>query len=484
MRSPIIVWVVLLALVLAGQCPAAFNVGMQWDVRTTGSDANGGGFDPTVVAPGTDFSQQNSAQISYTDIVVGATTTQGTSVLHPFDSTIPGNVINVTAGAGCTVQRVEVLSVSGTTATFDKSLGTAASTCTGALGGSTLTINVPAGIAALGATFPPGNTINIKAGTYTVTSSINIVNGGGFMTFSGYSATHGDLGTRPLITSATNSVNLFDIKAGASFIISNINFSHTATTRGDAFLADAGDTFVSQLYVDHAKFTGVANVFSNAGAGIFAGAVTFRNVEVASCTVSAITTGYSISIQSSWIHDCTKDGIISTASAYSLVVSNSVFSNNGEFALQNTATNVLVSLFNVALYKNGLTFTGHPFSQVSSPSGTQAVLINSIVYGGGAVAAFSAANVYGYTNGVDSQAIPASGHTYTTFSDKTLTVDPFVNAAGGNFALNTTAGGGAALAQAAFPGVSPMGTGYLDIGPIQTSGAPGTGGVSGGAFVQ
>ena len=34
-----------------------------WEVRPgVGSDSNGGGFDPSVASPGTDYSQQNSAQ--------------------------------------------------------------------------------------------------------------------------------------------------------------------------------------------------------------------------------------------------------------------------------------------------------------------------------------------------------------------------------------------------------------------------------------
>ena len=50
-----------------------------------------------------------------------------------------------------------------------------------------------------------------------------------------------------------------------------------------------------------------------------------------------------------------------------------------------------------------------------------------------------------------------------------LTADPFVNAAGGDFALNTTAGGGAACRNVGFPGVFPGGltTGYADIGAAQ-----------------
>jgi len=52
-------------------------------------------------------------------------------------------------------------------------------------------------------------------------------------------------------------------------------------------------------------------------------------------------------------------------------------------------------------------------------------------------------------------------------NDVTLTGDPFVSASGNNFALNATAGAGAACRNAGFPGVSPFGTGYQDIGALR-----------------
>lgn len=109
---------------------------MQWGVRTTGSTTNGGSFDSTVWAPGTDYSQQNSPQVAFTDLVISTTTRQLTSAAHPFSSAYPGNVINITGGSGCTTGRYEILSVSGTTAMMDSSVGAAGSTCTGNLGGS------------------------------------------------------------------------------------------------------------------------------------------------------------------------------------------------------------------------------------------------------------------------------------------------------------------------------------------------------------
>src|SRR5437764_1232595 len=92
----------LLILLSGAQAMAALASTMQWEVRSTGNDGNGGAFNPFDTSPGTDFSQQDAAQFSYTDIVIAATTTNGTSVARPFSSVDVGNVINITAGAGCT----------------------------------------------------------------------------------------------------------------------------------------------------------------------------------------------------------------------------------------------------------------------------------------------------------------------------------------------------------------------------------------------
>lgn len=105
----------------------------------------------TVVSPtaGTwsiDYSRQAAAQIAYTDLVIGGTNTQFTSAANPVKKNIIGNVLNVTSGTNFTVQRVEILSTSGTTATCaavsgaNGQLGTAAATGGhGNLGGALLT---------------------------------------------------------------------------------------------------------------------------------------------------------------------------------------------------------------------------------------------------------------------------------------------------------------------------------------------------------
>jgi hypothetical protein len=63
--------------------------------------------------------------------------------------------------------------------------------------------------------------------------------------------------------------------------------------------------------------------------------------------------------------------------------------------------------------------------------------------------------------------------------DVTLTGNPFTNAAGGDFSLNSTSGAGAACRGTGYPGVFPGGltTGHVDIGAVQHAASGGAAGV-------
>lgn len=64
----ILLFSILFILLLPSVCFGALGVATAWDVRTTGSDNNGGGFDSGVAVPGTDYSQQDAAEDSGTDL--------------------------------------------------------------------------------------------------------------------------------------------------------------------------------------------------------------------------------------------------------------------------------------------------------------------------------------------------------------------------------------------------------------------------------
>jgi len=443
----------------------AFNAATEWDVRTTGSDTNGGGFQ--VGATGTDFSQQDSAQVTYTDLVIdGTTNTKVTSAAHPFDSTSPGNIINITSGTGFTVQRVQIVSVTGSTATCDKSLGTLGSTGgNGKLGGS---LAVPLTAMNLGVST---NTVWIKAGTYTQTTTSNWNNASvGSMNITGYQTTHGDGGTKPLMTTATNSVNILSVNTGAgtgNIIFRNISFSNTAGTRGDCFFATGGlnnliaidcvmDGFRFAVNGDNNNFT---NVFSS---------VALNGCEIKNTTNDPVRNRSGlISITGCYIHGCS--GTISTVSAgIPILVDHTIFA---------ATTGIAITSVGVLQVSN-CTFSAGSSDAINLTS--RAMITNCIFYGqtgsGKAINSNAVTNVqvcrnnaYGSNAGGNLNNVPLD------IAPVSLSAGPFTNSGSGDYSLNSTAGGGAACKGAGFPGAFPGGTstGSIDIGAVQTAASVG-----------
>src|SRR6476661_4844198 len=101
-----------------------------WEVRPAGSgasDNNGGGF--VAGASGTDFSQQDAAAYSGTNLAIdAATNTKVTSATHNFVAADVGNLLQITAGAGFTTGFYQIVSVASNAATLDRSAGTLGST--------------------------------------------------------------------------------------------------------------------------------------------------------------------------------------------------------------------------------------------------------------------------------------------------------------------------------------------------------------------
>lgn len=182
----------------------------QWDVRTTGSDTNGGGFDSTLAGAGTDYSLQNSAQLALTDVVANGTTTL-TSATAGFTSAMVGNTIYLSGGSGSltAVRRQITGYTNSTTITVDATVATGTG-ITGNVGGSLATPAEPftRGVVA-------GNTVWLKNGTYTTAVKIAMTGGssGKPVQLIGYNSTHGDISTYtngPLIN-ATATISSFGI---------------------------------------------------------------------------------------------------------------------------------------------------------------------------------------------------------------------------------------------------------------------------------
>lgn len=463
-----------LFLILSSAAYAAIPAGTQWDVRTTGNDANGGGYDPTVSVPGTDYSQQNSPQYTFTDLVIGGTTTQFTSVLNPVVAGMVGNVINITGGTGCTTGRFVMLSQSGGTATMDRALGTAASVCAAKLGGSLLTVDL---VTKNPAVFTQGNTLNIKAGTYTQTGTwiIDTSAISGNLKIIGYGTTHADGGTKPLITTATNSVKLIQLFGGQGiYAFSNLSFSNTAAIRADGLwfvtTSNPGPQFVDCIFDG---FVVALNGDNGAGG---AGGFNLSGVEIKNSTSDGIRSWFQAFVFGSYVHNNAGNGLLMSA-ASTAVIDRSIFAANTGSGYKGSGGSPLIASNSV--------FASNGVDGITAASGATAqtmILTNLIIYGNTTYGIESAVNGLNNTiftlnrnlafgaNGTANRSWTAANG--NIFNDITLTANPFTNSGSGNYSLNATAGGGAACAQTGTPGVFPGGlsTGYLDVGAVQTSG--------------
>lgn len=475
---------VFLGLLLIGalHLQAALTDQVVGEVRPgSGNDNNGGFFLPG--ASGTDYSQQNSPQYALTGVTSSGA---GNTVLFASAaSDMVGNGARVVSGTNFNTGTFLVTSVSvGVSITFGTNgAGQSISSGVGAsgvinIGGATATLQVL--LDAL--TNSTSAHIWIKnTGTLTITSSNTPASPSPGHLISGYGTTRGD-GVRSSITTSTNSVHGF-VSNGQVFGLENIDLSSTAGTPGDGVRATAANsTLVLLRNVKVSGFNVCANG-NNAGSIFIFNTIALIDSEVTGCTSHAIQTqGYTF-VYGSYLHGNSGDGINLVTGALNVVVQNSILASsvNGiAYVSGGMGSGSQVFVSNSAFYNlSGNGITGPGGSSASLINGNALNVVNTIFStitgtalnaGPALLQMVSGSNNKFYNNGTN------FGNAYTSSVGGTLTADPFTNAAGGNFALNNTAGGGAACRATGFPGVlAAGGTGFIDIGPLQHQDAGGGG---------
>lgn len=108
-----------------------------WRVRPGGDDANGAGYDATISGAGTDYTQQDAAQLSLTDIACSSTTTV-TSATGGFTAAMIGNAIRITGGGATSGYYFITAWTDTNTITVDRTPG-AVTNGTGKVGGAAAT---------------------------------------------------------------------------------------------------------------------------------------------------------------------------------------------------------------------------------------------------------------------------------------------------------------------------------------------------------
>lgn len=457
---------------------------------TTGSDTNGGC--RIAGSTGTDLTYPTPTVIAFTDLVIDAvSTTKLTSAANPFSATSVGNCLRITGGTGFTAGLYSVTSVAGAVATMNSAVGVLLSTGgTGNMGGALASLTQAATDLASATTsyfvFAKAESGITQAATATFPSVGSVSNVVPYGRIEGYTSTRGD-GGRANITMSTNT-GLTAIAAGIGWTVSNFNID--CASLGTC----TGLTISNFSKAQNIKISNCVNGLSNSGS---TGMNVMVGIEVTGCSglpVSLTQPGFYFG-GGSYIHDNTLTGITVSGSG-SGTVEYVISARNGTLATHYG----LVVTTGLAMNINHCIFDSNGGDGVRlTNGGSQAGLIakNSIMWGNGVVSgtgyglastnvAYAAAwfydgNAYGGNQTAprfhldDTTVNKLDGVApYTNVLDKTLTVNPWVNSAGGNYTLNSTAGGGAVINNAGYPGVFGAGTvsttGYPAMGAVQPQG--------------
>jgi hypothetical protein len=494
-------------LVTAEVSTAAIPAATVWEVRTTGADTNGGGFDQSA-SPSIDYSEHDnrnapgcsncgssSVNLSTNDAVITAASTTVTSATAGFTNAITGNIIYFSGGSCGTgainTQWRRAAYANGTTITLDQApTGTFTGTCTG------ITMNIGGAIASpsiVASNKVAGNDVYIRAGTYTLSSiTTTASNGvvldstGGTVTNNsvwwGYNSTRGDDGIKPLLQmSGISSVSLFKI-TGNNVTVRNLSFDGASGTSIKCYETTAAYTTSYRLTAVNCT-NRAFDLSSNT-----AGNAAMLEASGCSTTSPAILISAAMNVVNVAAHDNTVSGITvgaAAACAFCFSYRNTGASSDG-FTFSGGGGTVINS---VAAYN------GRAGVDITGIMGNAAMLVNVISYGNAAgiltnqvqdaAHIFHSATGGNTTNYNANQLVRRIGHV-------DLAADPFTNVSSSangaaDFSLNTATGGGAALRAAGFVGVSATGasTGYQDIGPVQHADPPGSsGGQKGYTWVQ
>lgn len=482
-----------LILVIAFRLTAALSVQSVWEVRTTGNDTNGGGF--VTGQSGVDYSQNDNknatacsncgsstVNLSKTDAVANGTTTI-TSATANFSAAIVGNIILLSGGSGSlTAGWYQVTTfTNSTTIVIDRTVAA----------GTGITINIGGALLTFSQMFTNmalGHQAFIKSGTYTFTTTVTVTlnslgtgTTGAIANVQGYGTSRGDNGARPLVTTATNTTNLFTMNGAQGITFQHLSFSNTAGTRAAGFIASGASYHIT--FQDD-----VFDGFTSAILGNWNATETFHGLTVISCEVKNCTSvsgaiyntagglflysyihanvvGFQRAENGGFVQDQifrytvfasnTDTGITVTAGAvgtngFHFDVDHCVFYNNTNSGILQGDTSVMTTMTNNIFESNGR----YGWEVVVSSSNDSPYYI------------YNAANFY-FNNTLGQRLNVGAGT-----GDVTGTADAFVNAGTANFALNSTAGGGTAAKAAGFPGITVFtGTGFPDIGALQSQAA-------------
>lgn len=200
-----------------------------WEVRPSGDANNGAGWDSGISGAGTDYSQQDAAQLTLTDGVCNAASTTLTSTTGGFTSQMVGNALYVSSGTNALTEHFFITAFTDTnTVTVDRTIsnGTNATGINFKVGGGKSRLTDQMCEDAAG-----GNTIYVKSGSITQSEAVSLSSSNATyanpIVVEGYDTSRGDNPTgsnRPAVNSAANELN-FEYY----WVIKNLEVTGTAS---------------------------------------------------------------------------------------------------------------------------------------------------------------------------------------------------------------------------------------------------------------
>lgn len=456
----------------------AIGASSVWEVRTGGSANNGGGFDSTISGAGTDYTQQNTAQQNWDGVTnilstVGVNSTTVISNTAVFTSAMVGNALHITAGTNFTAGFYFITAFTSTTqVVVDRTpAATAGSLGTGNVGGA---LALPSQVTAV---MVAGNTMWVKSGTYSVTTTATIPAGsvGNEIIIAGYNSTHGDLDS---VTDFSNFPNIVVNNAAVSCFTQSSDFSSVRNfvgdagsggTKGNRFINSSGNNANSII---NCKATGAFTV---------SGFTVSGNTLVRNCLATGIgATGFLVTGSGGIVINCvatacTGVGFLNNQTITITFIRCISYSNTGgtSHGFSHSGNGTGDDYINCIAYNNG--GDGFHFSAASSVNNTR--MLNCIAANNAGWGVNSATTTWNALPQVDYTAYYSNTSGTTTgiplgLHDIVLAADPFTNSSGGNFTLNGNNPGGFQLQNTGntsiFPGLTP--TSYLDFGSYQHQG--------------
>lgn len=434
-------------------------------INSSGSNTAASGAGPGTALTGTAAATHANTTVNITDAVdLSGVATDGSAALW------------VSSSSG--LQWSRITAISGSSGNWTVTVSTAyANTESGrtwAIGGKRQTCAGSAQLFKDAVTSNTGWTIDIQTGeTITVAIVCNIVaNRATPLVIKSTTS------TRPLITTATNSVDLFNISSAQYVMFQHLSFSSTAGTRGRGIGVPSATA--SNIWADDCVFDGFSTAIEGDNVTYFyIGYVILTRCEIKNCATAGTKLRSSLYAAQCYIHG-NGDGFqwpnaapIQTIEQPVVIVDCVISGNTNGVNYQYTG-----ALSNCPLVLINNTISGNSGDGIKySPSQLILVNVNNIYYNntgtglnlvGGAVAdCTSYNNAYG-SNGTNTSNVPID------LASITLTASPFNSAT--DFGLNSTAGGGAAAKGAAGLVTNASANTAGDVGAIPSGG----GGAGGG----